>query len=566
MISDGFGPASEAYARGFVHHLNNLTDEKQKLFERWTFSDGNTPKQLSPDTMAHLPLDPLLVGSSRTRSSNSLVTDSAAGATAFACGIKTYNGAISVEPAKQKPCGTILEAAKHRGYLTGLVATSRITHATPACFYSHVVDRDMESEIAPFLIGKGPLGPTVDLAFGGGRGFFIPKAYKGSSRSDDEDLLSLATSKYSFNLLNDTQSFEKQWNGGNGQIKTPVLGLFNDDHMNYEIDRVSLDGSDQREPSLRNMSLAALQTLSSEARIKSAHGFFLMIEGSRIDMAAHSNDPVGHLYDILAYQETVRTVKTWVDPGWPTLMISVSDHETGGLALGRQLGNAYPEYAWYPDVLVNTTHSTAWLGSLMRNQTQPISRSFVVDLILRDNLGIQDASEKEIEELLQKAASGNVDYALADMVSRRAQLGWSTHGHSGVDVNLYAYPPELTQDLRGNVENTQIGKFITEAMQIDLNIITTDLNRFVYPIYISFKSQLHNDQVIWICFNHQNKPSDLFSLLLIDDNRLAKSWHVTNDSPQASDRLKVKQYSVSFFFFSTNLFLHRLVKGQRCAY
>lgn len=111
----------------------------------------------------------------------------------------------------------------------------------------------MESEIATFLVGKGPLGRTVDLAFGGGRGFFMPKSFSGSRRSDDEDLLSIAQSKYNFNILNNTQAFEQEWNGGAGKIKTPVLAFFNDDHMNYEIDRVTLDSSDMREPSLRNM-------------------------------------------------------------------------------------------------------------------------------------------------------------------------------------------------------------------------------------------------------------------------------------------------------------------------
>ncbi|KAI8855147.1 alkaline phosphatase [Chytridium lagenaria] len=103
MISDGFGPASQTLARNFYTHVYNETYDHQ------------------------LALDKILVGSSRTRSSSSLVTDSAAGATAFACSIKTYNGAIGMTPV-QKPCGTVLEAAKSKGYLTGLVATSRITH------------------------------------------------------------------------------------------------------------------------------------------------------------------------------------------------------------------------------------------------------------------------------------------------------------------------------------------------------------------------------------------------------------------------------------------------------
>ena len=97
---------------------------------------------------------------------DSFITDSAAGATAFACGIKTYNRGIGVDP-RGRACGTVLEAAKRGGYVTGMVVTSKVTDATPACFASHVLDRDYENAIAEQLIGNGPLNRTVDLLFGG---------------------------------------------------------------------------------------------------------------------------------------------------------------------------------------------------------------------------------------------------------------------------------------------------------------------------------------------------------------------------------------------------------------
>ena len=97
---------------------------------------------------------------------DSLITDSSAGATAFSCGIKTYNRAIGLDPLR-RPCGTVLEAAKRQGYLTGMVVTAKVTDATPACFASHVTDRDYENAIAEQLIGLGPLNHTVDLLFGG---------------------------------------------------------------------------------------------------------------------------------------------------------------------------------------------------------------------------------------------------------------------------------------------------------------------------------------------------------------------------------------------------------------
>ena len=119
MISDGFGPASQTLARNYYQSING-------------FPENTT-----------LPLDSILVGSSRTRSASSLVTDSAAGATAFSCGLKTFNGAIGVDE-EGKVCATVLEAASEMGFRTGLVVTSRITHATPAAFSAHVLGRDDE--------------------------------------------------------------------------------------------------------------------------------------------------------------------------------------------------------------------------------------------------------------------------------------------------------------------------------------------------------------------------------------------------------------------------------------
>ncbi|CAG8559393.1 8365_t:CDS:2 [Diversispora eburnea] len=173
---NGFGPTSETFAREYYQYVNDL----------------------KYDYMT--PLDEILVGSSRTRSSDSLITDSAAGATAFSCGIKTYNGAIGVDPNKS-PCGTILEAAKAIGLITGLVVTSRITHATPASFSAHVVSREMEDVIASQQIGNYPLGKQVDLMFGGGKCFFLPNTSSESCRPDQRNLLQEAEEEGFKNLL-----------------------------------------------------------------------------------------------------------------------------------------------------------------------------------------------------------------------------------------------------------------------------------------------------------------------------------------------------------------------------
>lgn len=99
------------------------------------------------------------------------MTDSSASATAYSCAIKTYNGAVGIDE-DGNPCATVLEAAKRAGYTTGMVVTSRITHATPASFASHIYDREMEPEIAEQIVGDQPLGRVTDLLLGGGLSMF----------------------------------------------------------------------------------------------------------------------------------------------------------------------------------------------------------------------------------------------------------------------------------------------------------------------------------------------------------------------------------------------------------
>ncbi|CEP07189.1 hypothetical protein [Parasitella parasitica] len=440
MISDGLGPASVSFARTYYQYTQNHPYDYE------------------------MPLDKIHVGQSRTRSSSTLVTDSAAGATAFSCNIKTYNGAVGVGP-KQNPCGTVLESAKHgQGMLTGLVATSRITHATPASFSAHVQDRDDENAIARQQIGDNPLGRSVDLMFGGGFCHFLPNSEEGGCRSDSRNLLEEASSSYNWTtvIYNSKEAFDSLPSDGS---VLPAISLFSSDHMEYEIDR-----NPDIQPSLTEMSRKALDILYKATENKEK-GFFLMIEGSRIDMAAHSNDAATHVHEILEYQNTIELVKKYVDEHPDTVMISTSDHETGGLSLARQVTKEYPEYLWYPDVLTKVKSSTISLEKLI-NQQSSLTRKFVVDTILKDNLGITDATEKEIKQLLKKS---NLDKYLADMVSIRAQLGWATHGHSGVDVNLYAYGSGA-EYLIGSHENTQVGEFITKALDLNLTEITAKLN------------------------------------------------------------------------------------------
>ncbi|KAF2404663.1 alkaline phosphatase [Trichodelitschia bisporula] len=449
MVSDGMGPTSLSLTRSYKQYAHGTG---------WG------------DKLA---LDPHLIGQSRTRSTSSLVTDSAAGATAFSCGFKSYNGAIAVLP-DHTACGTVLEAAKKAGYMTGLVVTTRITDATPACFASHVNMRSEEDRIAEQLAGYYPLGRVVDLIIGGGRCHFLPNATEGSCRDDGKDVIAMAREK-GFNYVGDRAGFDALKQGKDVQL--PLLALLADTDIPYEIDRRN---EDDVYPSLKEMALTALNALSAATK-DSKKGFFLMVEGSRIDHAGHANDPAAQVHEVLSYDDTFAAVVDFVKKDKTQgVVVGTSDHETGGLAVARQLHPTYPEYLWYPGVLTNVSHSAERLGQeyfahLSSSASSPKSdlTKWVQNLVTTE-LGIHDASDEEIRLLVEQP--DNAPYAFADMVSRRAQTGWSTHGHSAADVNIYASNAADVPALVGNHENTEVGEFLHRYLDVDVEAITRELS------------------------------------------------------------------------------------------
>lgn len=453
MVTDGMGPASLSLARSFKQFRDEL------------------------DIDDILELDRHLIGSSRTRSSSSLITDSAAGATAFSCGLKSYNGAIGVSP-DQEPCGTILEALKLQGYYTGLVVTTRITDATPAAFSAHVNYRFQEDLIAEQQLGDSPLGRVVDLIIGGGRCHFVPQGQPGSCRADGRDLLEEAQAS-GWNYAGSKQEFDWLDNGKN--VTFPLLGLLADEDIPYDIDR-----DEKVHPSLADQARVALNALS-RATEDSKKGFFLLIEGSRIDHAGHHNDPAAQVREVLAFDDAFKEVLKFIDEtDTETIVISTSDHETGGLVTAKQVSPLYPDYLWYPEVLLNSTHSGEYLSNKVFNQKLKQSdvelegfEEFITKTILETDLGIKDYTGEEVELIKNANSKESLMYILNNLVSIRSQTGWTTHGHSAVDVNIYGYTNsealkiELLNGvpntgLLGNHENTEIGRFMQRITGADI--------------------------------------------------------------------------------------------------
>lgn len=252
-----------------------------------------------------------VTGLVRTYSASSRVTDSAAAGTAMATGIKTNNGMIGVAPSEQA-YQTILEAAKAKGMATGLVATSAITHATPASFASHVKSRATEAAIADQLIAH-----RVNVLFGGGRKYFLPKSDPNSVRKDDKDLIAEAR-QAGYTYVTADRELRSIRN-------SHVLGLFQFDALTTA----------PPEPSLASLTRKAIRVLR---KVKSSlsnrrPGFFLMVEGSQIDWACHQNDPKHAIRQTLLFDQAVQAAVDFALRDGHTLVIVTADHETGGLTL-----------------------------------------------------------------------------------------------------------------------------------------------------------------------------------------------------------------------------------------
>ncbi|KAH8909833.1 alkaline phosphatase-like protein [Coniochaeta sp. PMI_546] len=413
MVSDGMGPTSLSMTRSFRQLVEGLPAD---------------------DTLT---LDGHFWGTSRTRSSSSLVTDSAAGATAFSCGRKSYNGAIAVDP-DRRPCGTNDEIALHE-------------------------------------VGEGVLGRSVDLIFGGGRCRFLPNSTEGSCRQDNIDVADIARRKHGWTWVDDRAGFEALRGGEN--VSLPALGLFASVDVPFEIDRRNMADV---YPSLSEMAGTAIRALEEAAK-DSDKGFFLMIEGSRIDHAGHFNDPAAQVREVLEYDRTFKLVLDFLERSETEgVLVATSDHETGGLATAWQTPGHLPVYNWHPSILANANASSEYLAVLLnqhiasfRSETKESLKDWINTKLVIQRLGIANALDEELEAL---AANPEAALALfAGMVSRRARIGWSTGGHSAVDVNIYSSGGHGAEKLRGNVENTDIGKFLREYLGVDVKEITKEL-------------------------------------------------------------------------------------------
>jgi alkaline phosphatase len=240
------------------------------------------------------------------------VTDSAAAATAMATGSRVSNGVLAVAiPGNGRPLGTVLELLGRQGKRTGLVTTTFITHATPAAFASHVASRDDYGGIAvAYLNDSHP-----NLLFGGG----------GHIRQAD-------AKEAGYTVVTDRDDMMRL----NTVAETHVFGSFGDGHIPFEYDGLA------DLPHLSEMTQVALRILEN-----APDGFFLMVEGGRIDHACHANDTMRAILETIEFSDAVEIALDWARSHPETLILVTADHETGGLIVAKNNGaGVIPTVSW----------------------------------------------------------------------------------------------------------------------------------------------------------------------------------------------------------------------------
>lgn len=377
--------------------------------------------------------DSYLVGQQMTypEDEHQNITDSASAATAMAAGIKTYNNAIAVDN-DESEVKTVLEAAKEQGKATGLVASSEITHATPASFGAHDISRRNMNAIADDYFDERIDGKhKIDVLLGGGTKLF--------DRTDRDLTEEFQESGYGY-----VTSKEELLANNDGQ----VLGLFAEGGLPKMIDR------EDSVPSLEDMTRSAIDRLKQDEE-----GFFLMVEGSQVDWAGHDNDIVAAMSEMEDYDRAFQAAIEFAKQDENTLVVATADHSTGGFSIG-----ADGIYNWFAEPILAAQRTPDFMAA-------EITQGAGVEETLERYIDLE-LSEEEITSVKKAADEGeylDIDNAIERIFDKRSHTGWTTGGHTGEDVPVYAYGPE-SQKFAGQLDNTDHAGIIFELMDADVTI------------------------------------------------------------------------------------------------
>ena len=416
---------------------------------RWLqwYQDPSKPK---------LNIDPYLCGTVRTHSSNAPIGDSAPTTSCYMTGQPRRTGYVSTYPEQDKdndiypteaerafqPLTTVLEAGKIlQGKATGLVFTCEFPHATPADCSAHSYKRGRYDWLAPQMVHN-----ELDVVIGGGVSILT-----------DEMEKELVANGYNV-YRNDLQGMradkgEKMW------------ALYGDKEMAYDLDR-----DPNQQPSIEEMTRKAIEKLS-----KDPDGFFLMVEGSKVDWAAHGNDPVGMATDFLAFDRACGAALEFARKNGETAVVILPDHGNSGISLGRRSCTGYDKLSkdqlFHQFSLYKLTAEgfAKKVNSIPNSEVQQMVSQYagfeLTDEEMNALNNCKDYKNSPIPAEQRKTDdnssmySGNLTGLMAHIITSRTCFGFTTGGHTGEEVFLAAYHPQGTLPIGMNT-NIEINEYL----------------------------------------------------------------------------------------------------------
>ncbi len=413
---------------------------------RW-YQRYNNPDQTK------LNIDPYICGTVLTYSSNAPIGDSAPTTSCYMTGVPSRAGWVSTYPIADpgndiipmdstlayQPLMTVLEAAKiTQNKATGLVFTCEFPHATPADCSSHSYNRGKYDWIAPQMVHN-----NLDVVIGGGVGLL-------------NDELKAYLEKEGYGVFRDDIEGFRKYSGNK------MWSLFADKDMAYDLDR-----DPRKEPSIAEMTGEAIKKLSGNP-----NGFFLMVEGSKIDWAAHANDPIAMITETLAFDKACKVAFDFAKQDGKTVVIVLPDHGNSGISIGSgkckdystltkdELFHNVSQYKCTGEGLIKKIHQTDASG--IRQLFSQYTGIELSDEELNSILSCEDYSKGALSDE-ERMKGSKLNKVVAKILDSKTCFGFTTGGHTGEEVFLAVYDPTPNR-VSGHITNIDINHYMVQSL------------------------------------------------------------------------------------------------------
>lgn len=431
-----------------------------------------------------LNLDPYISGTVTTFSSNAPIGDSAPTTSCFMTGVPQQPSNVSIYPVADsnndlvklnpdsayQPLVTILEAMKiEQRKAAGLVVTCEFPHATPADCASHHYNRNKYEFLAPQMAYN-----NLDVMFGGGNDFIT------------EDMKQHLKGRGTTILQNDKAAMLR-YSGDK------VWALFGKESMPYDLDR-----DNATTPSLAEMTGKALEVLS-----KNPNGFFMMVEGSKVDWAAHANDAAGIVNEFLAFDEAVGRAIEFAKRDGNTTVVILPDHGNSGFSIGKNgMVKSYTKMSLkelFGD-LSNIKNSAEGIETkLLKVKPEEMKAEFKlltgIDISDDEYKSLLSSKNYKAENYMEVAKSNNMNHNINVILNKRLPFGFTSGGHTGEEVFLAVYHPQ-GDVLKGNVRNTAVHDYLykVSGLQKPMKQLTSEIFAKHTDVFVGYKYKIVTDK------------------------------------------------------------------------